>query len=188
MPDTPPRENPETSELERPLPTASPLPVFQVQPGVPPAIDLGTSSSQVAYFAAAATLLPFLQALGTAVGTRIGERLDDATRGALRRILRRELERSTSRTSDPSGISGISLATPGGTRIRLDADTPAEALPQLLTMRFERLEEQGSDAPGLVRWTQEGWLATIARSGQLCDLTWDPGRTTWVADSTPPEP
>jgi hypothetical protein len=133
-------------------------------------------------FIAGATLVPFLQTLSAVVGTRTGERLDDATRGLLRRLLRHELQQG-----DPGGDGPPRfLETPAGTRIRLSADTPAEALPQLLAMAFEQLEQDSSEAQALVRWTPAGWLATVARSGQLYDLTWDPEQTTWVADSPPP--
>ncbi|MFE7759744.1 hypothetical protein, partial [Streptomyces sp. NPDC057429] len=137
----------------------------------------------VTAFAATATLLQFLQALGTTVGTRIGERLDDATRGTLRRILRRELEREAPSTARP--LPGI-LTTSAGTQIRFDVDTPEEALPQLLAMTFERLERDVPDLPALIRWTPAGWLATVASSGQLYDLKWDPERTEWLPSLPPP--
>lgn len=107
------------------------------------------SFESIAMLVAGATLLPFLQALSGAAGTRAGERLDDATRGALRRVLRRELEES------PLGDSADyrHLTSPGGTRIRIDADMPEQALSQLLTLAFEPLEEDGPDVPALVRWT-----------------------------------
>ncbi|WP_141666029.1 hypothetical protein [Streptomyces hirsutus] len=143
------------------------------------------ANNSVVAFVAAATLLPFLQALGTAVGTRVGEHLDAGTRKTLRRILRRELERGTPREGSP--LPGV-LTTQAGTRIRFDADTPEEALPQLLAMTFERLEQGASDLPALVRWTAAGWLATVARSGQLYDLNWDPERTEWVPVASPPTP
>ncbi|MCX4482365.1 hypothetical protein OG890_00120 [Streptomyces anulatus] len=140
------------------------------------------SFESIAMVVAGATLLPFLQALWGAAGTRVGERLDDATRGALRRVLRRELEES------PLGDSADyrHLTSPGGTRIRIDADMPEQALSQLLTLAFEPLEEDGPDVPALVRWTSGGWLATVARSGQLHDLNWDTGRSCWVDASATP--
>ncbi|MFJ2101487.1 hypothetical protein ACIOHR_30440 [Streptomyces anulatus] len=55
-----------------------------------------------------------------------------------------------------------------------------EALPELLVMAFERLEEGDPDAPALVRWTSAGWLATVVLSGQLYDLNWDIERSDWV--------
>ncbi|WP_406242765.1 hypothetical protein [Streptomyces anulatus] len=142
----------------------------------------GNSIQSIAMVFAGATLLPFLQALWGAAGTRVGERLDDATRGALRRVLRRELEES------PLGDSADCrhLTSPGGTRIRIDADMPEQALSQLLTLAFEPLEEDGPDVPALVRWTSGGWLATVARSGQLHDLNWDTGRSCWVDASATP--
>jgi hypothetical protein len=91
----------------------------------------------VVMFVAGATLLPFLQAVWGAVGTRIGERLDDTARGALSRILRRELEETPLRDAATHRY----LRSSGGTRVRIDADMPEEALRQLLTMAFEPLEE-----------------------------------------------
>lgn len=181
--DTNPPENPKPPESQG-LPPATPSP-WDIRVSNAQGVQVGVVSSQVFFFAAAtATLVPFLQALGTVVGTRIGERLDDATRGALRRMLRRELEQATPGASGPASIR--LSTTSGGTRIQLDAGMPEEALPQLLSMTFERLEEDGSDAPALVRWTQAGWLATVARSGQLCDLIWDAQREDWVPTLSPP--
>ncbi|MER7178139.1 hypothetical protein ABT404_01345 [Streptomyces hyaluromycini] len=168
MPDEPLPENPTTPEPER------------IRSGcVQGTMVVGNYNSvgSAAVFLAGATLLPFVQAVWAVVGTRAGERLDDTTRGALRRILRRELEQGAPRGSSPAPRL---LTTPGGTQIRLDADMPEEALPQLLAMVFERLEEGDLNAPALVRWHPAGWLATVARSGQLYDLTWDSRRSDWV--------
>ncbi|MFI7320183.1 hypothetical protein [Streptomyces venezuelae] len=140
------------------------------------------SDQAVVMFVAGATLLPFLQAMWSAVGTRIGERLDDAARGALGRVLRRELEETPLRDAATHRY----LRSSGGTRVRIDADMPEEALRQLLTMAFEPLEEGARDVPALVRWTSDGWLATVARSGRLYDLNWDLERSCWVDVSARP--
>ncbi|WP_257138059.1 hypothetical protein [Streptomyces sp. b84] len=140
------------------------------------------SFESIAMLVAGATLLPFLHALWGAAGTRVGERLDDATHGALRRVLRRELEES----SLGGSAAYRHLTSPGGTRIRIDADMPVQALSQLLTLAFEPLEEDGPDVPALVRWISGGWLATVARSGQLYDLNWDAERSCWVGASATP--
>ncbi|MFE5097357.1 hypothetical protein ACFRCI_45525 [Streptomyces sp. NPDC056638] len=183
MSDTPAREDPATPGPKSPVPPSpAPKEVLLVERTGEAIAHTGEA---VAVFAATATLLPFLQALGTTVGTRVGERLNDATRGTLRRILRRELERETPRAGRP--LPGI-LTTPAGTRIRFDTDTPEEALPQLLAMTFERLEQDVPDLPALVRWTPTGWLATVASAGQLYDLNWDPEQTEWVPAPSPPTP
>ncbi|MER6408296.1 hypothetical protein ABT269_33395 [Streptomyces viridosporus] len=175
---------------ELPRETASPEPPTQPEPvvgdeeaaqGSIDTVANGTDQS-IVMFVAGATLLPFLQAVWGAVGTRIGERLDDTTRSALSRVLRRELEETPLR----DGATHRHLRSPGGTRIRIDAGMPEEALQQLLTMAFEPLEEGGSDVPALVRWTSGSWLATVARSGRLCDLNWDAERSCWVDASATP--
>ncbi|WP_330476767.1 hypothetical protein OG301_00155 [Streptomyces platensis] len=179
MPEESLHENTADSEQRRPDSQSKSVAIGRDPQG---SFVIGDNNS-VAMFIAGATLLPFLQALWAVVGTRIGERLDDATRGALRRLLRRELEEGFGSSPTPR-----LLTTPAGTQIRLDADTPEEALPQLLSMAFERLEEGVPNAPALVRWTSAGWLATVARSGQLYDLTWDIERSDWVGPSASPTP
>ncbi|MEU8669457.1 hypothetical protein OG333_37250 (plasmid) [Streptomyces anulatus] len=175
-------ENPGTPESKK---SAPPAPVnIRTGDDVQGTVVIGNHNS-AAMFIAGATLLPFLQALWGVMGTRIGERLDDTARGALRRILRRELEQGRARGNSPAPRL---LTTPGGTQIRLDADMPEEALPHLLDMVFERLEEGDPDAPALVRWTPAGWLATVARSGQLYDLSWDSQRSDWVRLPASPTP
>ncbi|MER7929788.1 hypothetical protein ABTY96_42785 [Streptomyces sp. NPDC096057] len=182
MPEEPLPENPAAPDPRRAGPAARASHSF----GDRAHIHHGGGNYNFAYaVVAGSALLPFLQALGTAVGTRVGERLDDATRGALRRILRRELEQRAPRGSSPAPRV---LSSPGGTRIRLDPDMPEEALAQLLTLVFERLEAGDPDAPALVRWTPTGWLATVARAGQLYDLSWDSQRSQWVESPAPPNP
>ncbi|WP_225828782.1 hypothetical protein [Streptomyces naphthomycinicus] len=143
-------------------------------------------SDKVAVFLAAATLVPFLQAVASAVGSDVGARLNRATRSALKQILQRELERESSAGETVQKV----LTTPRGTRVCLDTDMPEEALAQLLVMTFETLEPDNSDIPALVRWTSAGWLATVVRVGGLTDRVWDPERAEWVAPhdhrTTPP--
>ncbi|MFC5959017.1 hypothetical protein ACFP51_32655 [Streptomyces pratens] len=145
------------------------------------AVAVSGSLDMVMSFAAAATLVPFLQALSGAVGTKVATRLDDATRRTVRRVLRRELRRFDQRSTRALGT----LATTGGTQIRFEAHTPEDALPQLLAMTFETIERPAPDVPALVRWTPAGWLATVSRSGQLHDLHWDPEQVAWIS-TTPP--
>lgn len=172
MPEEPPAGNPATPESERPDPPGPGSIVINRRGDSGVVYNAG--SNGVVMFIAGATVLPFLQALWAVVGTRVGERLDDATRRALRRILRRELEQGARGSSPEPRI----LVTEGGTKVQLDPDMPEEALPQLLYMVFDRLEED-ADAV-LVRWTPAGWLATVARAGRLHDLKWDRGRLDWV--------
>ncbi|NEB04324.1 hypothetical protein [Streptomyces sp. SID13726] len=183
MPEVSPYEDPAVPEpTETGFPYPTPVPASYAS-RTPRAGSSPFGAHAAVYIAAGATLLPFLQALAGAVGTRVGERLDDAARGALRRLLRRELEEGAPGESGPAPRF---LTTQGGTRIRLDADLPEEALPQLLTMAFGPLEEGDPDAPALVRWTSAGWLATVADSGQLHDLNWDFGRSEWVGSTASP--
>lgn len=179
MPDTPPPESAATSE---PGATSPPHVVRVFGPLRFDGSTVAGDQFGLGMFIAGATLLPFLQSLAAVVGTRAGERLDGATHGILRRLLRRELEQAGPGGDCPPRF----LETSAGTRIRLSADTPVEALPQLLAMTFEQLEQDSPDTQALVRWTPAGWLATVTRSGQLYDLTWDPEQTNWVADSPPP--
>lgn len=181
MAEEPLSEDPATLESKEPVPSTPAIIHIRASEGSVAGGDY--NSVTAAMFVAGATLLPFLQALGTAMGTRIGERLDDTTRRALRKILRRELEGGETCGDSPTPKL---LATQGGTQIQLDADMPEEALPQLLAMTFEPLE--GGDTAALVRWTQTGWLATVARSGQLYDLRWDSQRSDWVGHPSSPPP
>ncbi|MGW2788080.1 hypothetical protein ACWC3X_44205 [Streptomyces populi] len=128
-----------------------------------------------------ATLVPFLQALSSTLGTKVATRLDDATRRTVRRVLRRELPQFDQRSTRALGT----LSTTGGTQIRFEAHTPEEALPQLLAMTFDTIEQPTPDAPALVRWTGSGWLATVSRSGQLHDFRWDPEQAVWIATTQP---
>lgn len=126
---------------------------------------------------AAATLVPFLQAMST----HLGERAATAIAGVWSRVVNM---RSDSTAAPGEGLSAetppyeMLLEGPNGARVFLNADLPAEAVRQLVEMGAEGLGSLGSD-PSL-RWHGQVWRANT-REGSVVvgEMYWHPVAKTW---------
>lgn len=137
------------------------------------------SGSEVAAIVGTVALVPFVQAAVGALGTRLADVIDTKTRKLVRGFLEGQARGRGRRVEAREGTFGI-LVTPHASQaqVRITSDLPAEALAQLITLKFQELTDP-QNAQVTVRWVGDQWLASSLQDGRIIDRSWQPGTGTW---------
>ncbi|MFF8557147.1 hypothetical protein ACF058_30540 [Streptomyces sp. NPDC015501] len=137
------------------------------------------SGSEVAAIVGTVALVPFVQAAVGALGTRLADAIDAKTRSLVRGFLEGQARNRGRHLEAQEGTFGI-LVTPHASQaqVRITSDLPAEALAQLITVKFQELTGS-QDAQVTVRWVGDQWLASSLQDGRIIDRSWNPDAGTW---------
>lgn len=140
----------------------------------------GASDVLVAVAAVSAT--PFLQAVATHFGNRLAGTIDESTRAAFRRFLRRDVAELPDGDEAAPGLGPIVLTTDRGWIVKLELDTPPEAMAQLQRIQHgpdPELELASFPTPQLA-WRDSAWRLRGVHGGVIVEWSWDTEGATWA--------